>query len=165
MNLALPDLVNITLANTDEIPVTLSNFKYIKCDARDLSIFGDKEFDIVFSNSVIEHVGSFSDQKKMADEIIRTGIRYFVQTPNYYFPIEPHFMFPLFQFLPKSIKCFLAMNFNLGWFKKCRTKNEALILINSVNLLKKGDILKLFPFSKIFKERYLTFVKSFIIYI
>jgi len=161
MNLTSPGLVSVTLANTEEIPITLPNFSYIKCDAKDLSVFKDKEFDMVFSNSVIEHV---DDPKKMADEIMRTGRRYFVQTPNYYFPIEPHFIFPFFQFLPLPVRRFLVMNFNMGWFKKCKSIKKVDELINSIKLLKKSDIMRLFPNSKIYKEKFLYIVKSFIIY-
>ncbi|WP_228061055.1 MULTISPECIES: class I SAM-dependent methyltransferase [unclassified Coleofasciculus] len=77
-----------------------SNVKCLRADARDLSQFEDNEFDVVFSNSVIEHVGDYEEQHKMANEVMRVGKRYFVQTPNFYFPIEPHFVLPLFQFLP-----------------------------------------------------------------
>jgi len=72
-------------------------------------------------------------------------------------------MFPFFQFLPHPVKQFLVMKFNLGWFKKCKSKKDADMLINSVNLLKKGDILQLFPESKIFREKFLLMTKSFII--
>lgn len=54
--------------------------------------FQDNEFDAVFSNSVIEHVGDYEAQRQMANEIMRVGKRYFVQTPNFYFPIEPHIL-------------------------------------------------------------------------
>ena len=61
--------------------------------------FGDGEFDVAFSNSVIEHVPP-ELQAKFASEVGRVADRYFVQTPNRYFPIEPHYQLPLFQFLP-----------------------------------------------------------------
>lgn len=57
-------------------------------DARDLSRYGDGEFDVVFSNSCIGHVGGFEDQLRMAREIRRVGRRYFVQTPNHGLPID-----------------------------------------------------------------------------
>jgi hypothetical protein len=164
MGLTSQDEVNVIIANTEIIRTTLPNFKFIKCDARDLSVFRDKEFDIVFSNSVIEHVGDLNDQKKMAEEIIRVGIRYMVQTPNYYFPFEPHFMFPFFQYLPLSWKIFLVKNFSLGWFKKTGSETEAEKNVNSIKLLTKGDLIKLFPNGNLRKEKFLFFTKSFLVY-
>ena len=151
----------ITLLNTQFIETKYTNFTFIKGDARDLKNFNDKQFDIVFSNSVIEHLESFDDQKSMANEIIRTGKIYFVQTPNYYFPFEPHFLFPFFQFLPINFKIFLITHFNLGWFKKQKTREEALELIKSINLLKKQQILELFPNSSLLEENVLFLIKSY----
>ena len=66
-------------------------------DATDLSPFKDKSFDIVHSNSVIEHLYNFENQKKMASEIMRVGQKHIVQTPNKYFFLEPHLSyFPFF---------------------------------------------------------------------
>lgn len=154
---------DITLLNIEPISTTLKNISFIKGDARDLSRFGDNEFDVVFSNSVIEHVGRFDEQKKMADEIIRTGKRYYVQTPNYYFPVEPHFLFPLFQFLPRGVQRFLVMKFRMGWFEKFTTKKQADEIIDSIHLLNEKQVRKLFPEGKIVKEKLLGFTKSFLI--
>lgn len=154
------DLV-ITLLNTENQDTSFGNIKYIKGDAKDLSRFSDREFDVVFSNSVIEHVGSFGDQRQMANEVTRVGKSYFVQTPNYYFFMEPHFLFPFFQFLPTRIKIFLVTNFKMGWFEKCKTREEALQTINSVRLLKQNEFKKLFQGSVLLKERLFGFTKSF----
>jgi len=165
MGLAGKEEFQFTLVNTERINTTFPNFRFVEADSRNLSMFSDKEFDIVFSNSVIEHVGGFEEQKKMANEIMRAGKMYFVQTPNYYFPFEPHFMFPFFQFLPVSLKIFLVSKFNMGWYKKSTSKKEAEIIVKSINLLKKKELMRLFPGSGIIKERFLFLVKSYIIYI
>ena len=65
--------------------------------------FPDKSFDVVFSNSVIEHLGDPRKHEQYAREIARVGVRYFVQTPNRWFPIEPHLLTPLVHFLPRDV--------------------------------------------------------------
>jgi 2-polyprenyl-3-methyl-5-hydroxy-6-metoxy-1,4-benzoquinol methylase len=59
-----------------------------------------RSFDIVFSNSVIEHVGDAESQQQFAHEIARVGRAYWVQTPNRRFPVEPHLLTPFLHFLP-----------------------------------------------------------------
>src|SRR6185436_2553105 len=90
----------ITLVNIVPENVTLPNFRSVSGDARDLREFDDDQFDIVFSNSVIEHVGEWPSQRLMANEVQRLGRRYFLQTPSYGFPLEPHFFTLGFHWLP-----------------------------------------------------------------
>ncbi len=52
--------------------------------------FNDKQFDWVFSNAVIEHVGDTDDQVMFLNEMLRVGRRVFFTTPNKYFPVEAH---------------------------------------------------------------------------
>ena len=95
----ITDRANITLVNLTYQNVTEPNFKSIIGNACRLPQFTKNQFDLVFSNSVIEHVGNFEKQKEMANEIKRIGKYYFIQTPNQYFFLEPHFLLPFFQFL------------------------------------------------------------------
>lgn len=133
-------------------------------DACDLSIFKEKQFDIVFSNSVIEHLGTWDSQKRMANEVRRVGIYYFVQTPNRYFLIEPHFIFPFFQFLPLALKVFLTRHFNLGWYKNIGSKEDAIKAIRKIRLLNFKEFKSLFPEAQIYKEKFFGLIKSFIAY-
>lgn len=151
-------LVNLTLEN-----VTEPNFTAMVGDARSLPQFRDKQFDLVFSNSVIEHVGNFDDQEKMANEIIRVGKKHFIQTPNRNFPLEPHFLFPFFQFLPMSFKIFLVTHWAVGQYTKAETTSRAYQIINSVNLLNFEQIGVLFPGSLVMTERVSGLSKSFIV--
>ena len=160
MKFTSPEEAEITILNKVHISVTLPNFRFIRGDIRYMNMFHDNQFDIVFSNSVIEHLVTIEDMESAADEIIRTGKKYFVQTPNYYFPYEPHFLFPCFQFLPKKTKILLLMKFQLGWFEKQKNRINAEKIINSINLLKKTELLKLFPGSRFFKEKYIFLTKS-----
>ena len=77
----------------------------------------------------------------MASEVQRVAKRYFIQTPNRYFPIEPHFLFPLFQFLPISIRVWLVMNLNVGWGNKWSNEKDAEEFITSIKLFSKRDFL------------------------
>ncbi len=74
--------------------------KYFLAKAASLP-FADQSFDLVFSNSVIEHVGSRDTQARFASEIARVGKLFWLQTPNRYFPIEQHLWTPLVHWLPR----------------------------------------------------------------
>jgi 2-polyprenyl-3-methyl-5-hydroxy-6-metoxy-1,4-benzoquinol methylase len=115
--------------------------------------FGDGEFDVAFSNSVIEHVPK-AQQLAFADEVRRVARRYFIQTPNRYFPIEPHYQFPLFQFLPERVRRALNRRFTLGWQPKG--------VWEDITLLSAGDLRRLFPDAEIHRERVLGLTKSLI---
>ena len=163
MGLAGRSEYEITILNIDEpANVRRGNFIFVKGDARDLSEFGDKSYDVAFSNSVIEHIPSKNGRQKMANEIARTGKKYFVQTPNYYFPFEPHFLFPCFQFFPHALQIYMLMKLNMGWFKKCRSKQDAIELLRNNSLLKKSEFKGYFTNCRIIKEKFLLLNKSFI---
>lgn len=155
--------VEITLLNKYSQTVNKVGFSSLQGDACNLN-FDSNAFDIIFSNSVIEHVGNFEDQQKMASEVCRVGKRYFLQTPNRYFPVEPHFLFPFFQFLPINWRIWLVRHFNLGWMKRQLTDESALKLIQSIRLLGKQELRRLFPDAAFYEEKFLGLTKSFIIY-
>lgn len=146
-------------------PPASGGTRFLSCtaDARDLSQFEDNSFDVVFSNSVLEHVGDFHDQKRMIEEVSRVGRRIFVQTPNYYFPIEPHFHVFGFQFLPISLRTSLLQRFDLGWTKKVPDRKLAEQVVKEVQLLTAKQIRSLCPEAEIHYERAMGLTKSFII--
>jgi hypothetical protein len=128
--------------------------------------FRDRAFDIVFSNSVIEHVGTREDQSRFAAEISRVGRAYWVQTPNRYFPIEMHLMLPLIHFLPKPLQRRLVYRFT-GWEKVVHptTAQRRFYLehfLCELNLLDQTSLRALFPDAKILRERVLGMAKSLI---
>lgn len=113
--------------------------------------FGDHEFAVAFSNSVIEHV-PMELQAAFAGEIRRVSRRYYVQTPNRWFPIEPHYQFPLFQFLPERTRRLLNRHFTLGFQPKGYWE--------PIELLSARDMRRLFPDAVIHRERLLGVTKS-----
>lgn len=155
--------LDITLVNVNAEPTSQSNIRSIAGDARHLD-FSDQSFDVVFSNSVIEHVGSRQDQERMASEARRIGKRYFIQTPNRYFPIEPHFLFPFFQFLPVAIRVWLVRHFDVGWFQKTPRADAAREIVTGIRLLTKSDVRRLFPDGRLYLEKMLGMTKSITAY-
>jgi SAM-dependent methyltransferase len=158
-----PEDVELTVLNLQHQPGGDLSLRYIQADARHLPFLPDCIFDVVFSNSVIEHVGSAEDQTKVAREILRVGKRYFVQTPSWWFPLEPHFLFPGFQFLPFSWRVWIASHYKAGWY--CHPGNPAAARreVASIRLLTKTDCRRLFPGAEVRTERLFGFAKSYII--
>lgn len=153
---------NITIVNI-ELPKNKSkNFKWLRVDACNLSFIKDKSYDIVFSNSVIEHVGDFSKQKQMAEEIIRVGKKYWIQTPNKYFPIEIHSLFPYFNFLPNKTKYIVAKLWPFSFAKKLNL--DAIEEMENIWSIDYKLMQKYFPNAKIIREKFWGLTKSLIAY-
>ncbi|MDF0590739.1 class I SAM-dependent methyltransferase [Candidatus Methanocrinis natronophilus] len=163
MGLAEDPDYQIIVLNISGSESSHSNIAFVVGDARDMVEFEDGAFDVAFSNSVIEHVGGPDEQRMMAEEAMRVGRRYFVQTPNRNFPFEPHFLFPLFQFFPLPLKVSLIRRFRLGWYPKIANKEEAARAANSVRLLNRRELEDLFPGGKIIDEKLFGLTSSFIV--
>lgn len=159
-----PPGLHITLLNLQPFPVSRPNFTSLTGDGRSMPQFTSRQFDIVFSNSTIEHVGDFAQQQRMADEVRRVGRRYYIQTPNRNFPIEPHFVFPFFQFMPLHWRVWLVQHFSLGWFPRLPDREKALAEVSSIRLLDRKEMRRLFPEAVLYEERFLGLVKSFVAY-
>jgi hypothetical protein len=159
-----PGDVRVTLLNIEHQPVTSSTFVSAVGDARAMPEYPDKSFDVVFSNSVIEHVGSYDDQRRMANEVRRVGKRYFVQTPNKRFPLEPHFLFPWFQYLPGAARAQLVHRFDVGWYKRIPSLEAARAEVDSIQLLTRNRFANLFPGATIHTEKIFGLAKSFMAY-
>jgi 2-polyprenyl-3-methyl-5-hydroxy-6-metoxy-1,4-benzoquinol methylase len=154
-----PD-IHITVLNYEQMYSNYENIVCVKGDACNMQQYKDKEFDIVFSNSVIEHVGDDERIRQMAEEVKRVGKNYYLQTPNYFFPVEPHFSFPLFQFLPIGLRATLLQHFDLGWVPKRPARADAEAEVKAIHLLSKRDVKRLFPKASIRDERLFGLTKS-----
>ncbi|MBC7226448.1 MAG: class I SAM-dependent methyltransferase [Thermoflexales bacterium] len=133
--------------------------QWIIADARHLP-FKDCAFEVVYSNSVIEHLGTWDNMRQMASEIRRVGIRYFVQTPNRRFPIEPHLLTPFVHWFPKWLQRRLLRNFTLWGLVTHPTPQDCENFLREVRLLDEEELQRLFPDAEIRRERFLGLSKS-----
>jgi hypothetical protein len=158
-----PERYHVTLLNLEPrpLPEGTRGFSVVAGNALSLD-FPDNAFDVVFSNSVIEHVGSWHNQGVMAGEVRRVGRSYFVQTPAFWFPLEPHSRIPGFQFLPRSLRAALIYSFNIHYFPRKSTYRGCLEVADSTLLLTYGRFRALFPGATIHTERLFGLVKSYV---
>lgn len=154
------DGIEITIVNNDE-SVSDPRFRFVHGDARNLSQFADAAFDVVVSNSVIEHV---DDQQAMAREVMRVGKRFYVQTPDRWFPVDPHYLVPFFHWLPRRMQIVLLTGFDIGWLRSGGDAHAAEMLIDSIRLLTARDLARLFPGATIWRERFFGLTKSLTAY-
>jgi SAM-dependent methyltransferase len=141
-----PDL-EVTGVDRDARP-DYPGARLVQADATDLP-FGDAEFDIAYSNSVIEHLPPAA-RDAYARELQRVGRRWFVQTPNRWFPIEPHALLPFVHWLPRRAGRAL---WRLG------VSGDP---YDEVRLLGAGELRRLFPDAVIVRERTGPLTKSLV---
>ena len=120
----------------------------------------DEHFDLVYSNSVLEHVGGHARRRQMADVISDGGEHHWVQTPNRGFPLEPHWLFPGFQFLPVSSRIWLTEHWPLGYIRG--VGRAAVEQVLSTELVGRSEMTYLFPDSELLSERVAGLTKSII---
>ncbi|QDZ27478.1 methyltransferase domain-containing protein [Noviherbaspirillum sp. UKPF54] len=162
-----PESVDISIVNIDDDhreEVTQSGFKFFRTDGRSLP-FADKEFHLAFSNSVIEHVGDLGDQKRFAHEAMRCGRKLYLQTPNKWFPVEPHLMTAFIQWLPFKMSRRLLRYFSLWGLVAKPSQKQIDEFLRTTRLLSRSELKQIFPTAQIKEEKFLGMTKSFIVLI
>jgi hypothetical protein len=158
LGLPMPDVTIVNLRPAE--PALPPRVRWIVADARRLP-FPDAAFDVVFSNSVIEHVGGADDRRRMADEVRRVGRAYFVQTPDRAFPVEPHALTPFLHWLPERWRRRVPPARTVRALLRPLSTEEAADLA-SVRLLGRRELAGLFPDAAILRERFLGWPKSLV---
>jgi len=161
--------VHLTILNYEAELEAYSNeveeglqYQHATGDACDMPQYGDGSFDLVHSNSVIEHVGSYANMQAFAREVRRVGRAYYVQTPNFWFPIDPHIAFPFLHWMPDPVRLFAFTHFRLGVAKKVEFAG-ALARMDDCRMISRRFMRALFPDADHSRERFaLVFTKSLI---
>ena len=155
--------VQITVVNLEKTqPKPGRHFDFAYGDACNLSQYAGDAFDLVHSNSLIEHVGRWEDMKRCASEMRRLAKRYYVQTPYFWCPIEPHFRVPFFHWMPEQVRARIVKSFKVGYFNRAQTLDQAMQNVQSAVLLDKLQMIELFPDATVRFERVAGLPKSLI---
>lgn len=162
----LPAPPRVTLLNTPRTSAELAGAaSWVAGDGRALP-FRDRAFDVVFSNSVIEHVGDAQSQQRFAREVARVGRAYWVQTPNRWFPVEQHLLTPFVHWLPNSWQRWIVPRFTV-WNAVARPSEDRRQYylehyLKEVRLLGAPEMRVLFPGAQLIRERVGGWTKSLV---
>lgn len=152
--------VNVEAKEFGESVPIVSRFDFQQGDARELP-FADNSFDFVHSNSVIEHVGRYQDMAAYAREVRRLAPAYYIQTPYFWFPVDPHFYrMPFFHWLPASLRLKLVRRYKLGWARPVSDIAHGMRIVESAVLLDRIRFSALFPDAQFRTERLAALPKS-----
>jgi hypothetical protein len=162
----LPAPPRVILLNMPRAEADLQGAElWVAGDGRALP-FRDGAFDVVFSNSAIEHVGGAESQQRFAREAARVGRRYWIQTPNRWFPVEQHLLTPLIHWLPKSWQRAIVPRWTIwGALTRASEDRRQFYLqhfLADVRLLGSGQMRLLFPGARLIRERFCGITKSLI---
>ena len=147
-------IVNLPGVDVQRSTVSHHNFHFVEGDATNLNRYSDNEFDLVFSNSVIEHVGGEDRQAAFAREARRLAPSYYVQTPSIWFPLEAHSGVPFWWALPKRVRKRLIER----WGSKLPAWAE---MIEGTTVIRRKTLQSYFPDGKIVTERFAGIPKSY----
>lgn len=137
-------------------------FRFVQGDARDVAQFADFSFDFVHSNSLIEHVGRWNDMKRVAAEVRRLALRYYVQTPNFWFPLDPHSNALMLHWLPHPLQRRMVSSKARGFYAKATSLDHAMQIMEGTSMLDRAQLAELFPDAQILTENALFLPKSLI---
>src|SRR5207248_7538278 len=136
------DITGVDVVDRPEYPGP-----FVCADATERLPFEDNEFDIAYSSSVIEHI-PVERRAAFARELRRVARGWYVQTPAFEFPIEPHALLPAAQWLP--------LNLRRWYWRMGATGLEP----DEIHLMRRGEVEELF--GPAFPERFGPFTKSWI---
>jgi SAM-dependent methyltransferase len=127
--------------------------------------YGDNSFDLVFSNSVIEHVGQAEEMAQFSKECERVGRRIYIQTPNRWFPVDAHLGVAFIHWLPRSLYkklSFLSLRYPFT-INNPMQRRDFDLEFETTYLLTLKQLEQLFPQKRIISEKFLFLIKSFVV--
>ena len=153
---------HITLISPQGFRVEDPMFTAMVGDACNLAQFESGAFDMVHSNSVLEHVGDWPRMEAFAAEVRRLAARYYVQTPYFWFPIEPHFSSPFFHWRSEQARARMLLKRSQGFADRCADMGAAMREVQDARLLDRTQFKYLFPDARHLDEKVAGLTKSLI---
>jgi hypothetical protein len=161
--LAKQPLLDVTLVNNHDRDkhhandtIALPNLRRISADVLTLSAADFAQYDVIFSNSLIEHLPGRELQQRLARAIVESGRPYFLQTPNKRSPLDPHFprpYVPFFAAYPRALQARLLSWSALGSGSASPSYAAALARLDNYYPLTTREVRQLFPEARIVIER------------
>lgn len=149
--------VNLEPAEADE-----PWLDHVVGDACEFRVVGSLRYDLVVSNSVLEHVGGHEQRRRLAEVVHESAPAHWVQTPYRYFPLEPHWLAPGWQFLPPAGRAAVLSHWPLCHGGRPRDRTSALRIVLTTELIGRAEMRLLFPGSEIWCERVAGLAKSIV---
>jgi hypothetical protein len=151
---------HVTIVNLDEADDGHEPWMdFVRADACS-GDFG--KYDLVFSNSLMEHLGGHARRQQFARVVQEAAPYWWIQTPYRYFPIEPHWIFPGFQFLPFRTRVMICRHWNTLHEPAQKDIGAAAELVASVELISATEMGMYFPTSELWYERITGVPKSLV---
>ncbi len=154
-----PRPLHLTLVNLQATESVESWIECLQLDACEPNL--DGQFDLVVSNSVIEHLGGHWRRQQFADVVHRMADRHWIQTPNRYFPMEPHWVAPDMQFLPMGARAIMAQHWPIGHIRSDDWRGSIRSVLET-ELLSSLEMTYYFGDSELWKERVCGMTKSLV---
>jgi SAM-dependent methyltransferase len=138
----------LDVTGVDRLPKPEYPGPFVQADVTARLPFADGEFDLAYSSSLIEHLPPAA-RPAFAAEVRRVARGWYVQTPAYGFPLEPHALLPAAHWLPPTLRRpYWRLGVAGNW--------------EDIALLRRRDLAALFPGGTLHAERTLGLAKSWI---
>ncbi|WP_206313824.1 class I SAM-dependent methyltransferase [Streptomyces coryli] len=136
--------------------------QFLAADACQLpALLPGVEFDLVYSNSLLEHLGGHANRARLAEVVAASASHHWIQTPYRYFPVEPHWLFPGMQWLPFQVRVQISQRWPYGHIRP-GGRAKAIRDVAEVELLSATEMRAYFPESDLWFERFAGLPKSLV---
>jgi hypothetical protein len=153
--------LSVTLANIDDA-AEHPDEPWMEMINADACAGGFDKYDLVYSNSLMEHLGGHARRQEFSEVVRESASSWWIQTPYRYFPVEPHWLFPCFQFLPFRARVMVCQHWDTLKTPAVKDVAEAAESVASVELISATEMRTYFPTSEIWFERIAGLPKSLV---